>query len=51
MCDTPGVKFVIPGAVSGVAYMSGGQTQPLTITEDSFVYPEEADRVDVRTGD
>ncbi len=51
VCDTTGVKFVIPGAVSGVAYMSGGQTQPLTITEDAFVYPEEADRVEVRTAD
>lgn len=50
-CDTPGIPVTVGGAESAVAYMDGGQTQPLPLKNGAFTYPEEAAYVELRMAD
>jgi hypothetical protein len=46
-CDTPGVRIAFPGVQSAVAFLASGQTQPVPLTDGGFLYPQDAERVEL----
>lgn len=47
-CDTPGTRIALPGMSTVTAILASGQSQPVSIKDGAFTYPNDVDRVDIR---
>jgi hypothetical protein len=41
------VRIAFPGVQSAVAFLPSGQTQPVPLTDGAFLYPKDAERVEL----